>query len=468
MSQRPSFLSRWLQRQINREVRTALSSSDTFFTLQGHGSISEMDRYSLDRDRLLEDALEAWRVNPLARRIVGLTSQYVVGGGITFSSPHAGNAAFLDSFWNHPLNALAIRMYEWCDELTRSGNLFLLMSTDPAGMSYVRAVPASQVLAIHTRDNDLDQETWFEMKPEALGGESKVWQAFDNDSIAPAENGFPTVMLHYAINRPVGSVWGESDLGPVLRWLSRYASWLEDRARLNHFRTAFLYVVRSRFSSEAERRARQASLSSAPPSPGSILVTDDSETWDVLHPTLEADDAANDGMALKKMIAAGAGIPMHFLAEPEGTTRTTAEASGGPTYRHFEQRQKFFLWLLEDLLHKAVQRRATVDHKVSPRVKINLHGADISSRDNLSLAMAAGNMLNVLTETRSRGLIDDAEFLRLVYRFSGEAVNIEEMLARGKAAGPSPAGSSVQPSKTNPPVDVSSGELDDERKGVMP
>jgi len=169
MSRRPSFLSRWLQRQINREVRTALSSSDAFFTLQGHGSTSEMDRYSLDRDRLLEDALEAWRVNPLARRIVGLTSQYVVGGGITFSSPHAGTAAFLDSFWNHPLNALAVRMYEWCDELTRSGNLFLLLSTDSAGMSYVRAVPASQVLAIHTRDNDLDQETRFEMKPESTG-----------------------------------------------------------------------------------------------------------------------------------------------------------------------------------------------------------------------------------------------------------------------------------------------------------
>jgi hypothetical protein len=28
------------------------------------------------------------------------------------------------------------------------------------------------------------------------------------------------------------------------------------------------------------------------------------------------------------MIAAGAGIPMHFLAEPEGATRTTAEAAG--------------------------------------------------------------------------------------------------------------------------------------------
>ncbi len=51
-------------------------------------------------------------------------------------------------------------------------------------------------------------------------------------------------MLHYAINRPVGALRGESDLAPLLRWLSRYAAWLEDRARLNRFRTAFLYVVR--------------------------------------------------------------------------------------------------------------------------------------------------------------------------------------------------------------------------------
>ena len=62
-------------------------------------------------------------------------------------------------------------------------------------------------------------------------------------------------MLHYAINRPVGAQWGESDLAPVLRWLSRYAAWLEDRARLNRFRTAFLYIVHAKFSSEAERRA---------------------------------------------------------------------------------------------------------------------------------------------------------------------------------------------------------------------
>ena len=124
-------------------------------------------------------------------------------------------------------------------------------------------------------------------------------------------------MLHYAINRPVGAKWGESDLAPLLIWLSRYAAWLQDRARLNKYRQAFMYVVQGNYASDAERLARQAELNANPPSPGCILVTDASEIWTVLNPQLDSTDANADGLALKKMIAAGAGVPLHFLAEPE-------------------------------------------------------------------------------------------------------------------------------------------------------
>ena len=41
-------------------------------------------------------------------------------------------------------------------------------------------------------------------------------------------------------------------------------------------------------------------------------------------------------------------------------------------------------------------------------------------RDNLSLSQAAATMLPVLVELRNRGLIDDAEMMRLAYRFAGE------------------------------------------------
>ncbi len=73
------------------------------------------------------------------------------------------------------------------------------------------------------------------------------------------------------------------------------------------------------------------------------------ETWSVIQPNLASQEAGEDGLAIKRMIAAGAGLPLHFLAEPESATRTTAESAGGPTFRHFEQRQRHFLWMLSDL-----------------------------------------------------------------------------------------------------------------------
>ena len=242
-------------------------------------------------------------------------------------------------------------------------------------------------------------------------------------------------MLHYAVNRPVGAQWGESDLAPLLRWLARYANWLEDRARLNRYRTAFLYVVRSRFNSEAERITRQNMLNLQAPQPGSILVVDKEEEWSVLSARLESDEAGTDGLALKKMIAAGAGVPLHFLAEPESATRTTAESAGGPTYRHFEQRQRYFLWVINDVLRVVANRRALVDRRLPRGVDFELMASDISARDNLALSMAASNLVRNLEVLRDRGLIDDAEFLRLAYKFAGEPVEIDEMLRRGSRAG---------------------------------
>jgi hypothetical protein len=220
----------------------------------------------------------------------------------------------------------------------------------------------------------------------------------------------------------------------VLRWLNRYTN-SKDRARLNRYRNSFLYVVKGRGQSEEERYARQAALSAAPPQPGSILVTDESESWEVMSPKLESQDANEDGLALKKMIAAGSGLPLHFLAEPEGSNRSTAESAGGPTYRRFEQRQEYFTWLVTDLAKVVIRRRAMVDGKINASAKLQVTGADLSARDNAALAVAMSTASNALGALRDRAVIDDAEMLRMVYRFAGEVVDVEALLERGKKAG---------------------------------
>src|SRR6185369_572056 len=145
---------------------------------------------------------------------------------------------------------------------------------------------------------------------------------------------------------------------------------------------AFMYVVSAAFQSKADRLTRQAELNANPPTPGAVLVKDSGESWDVLQPSLASHDAGEDGLALKKMISAGSGNPLHFLAEPESATRTTAEAAGGPTYRHYEQRQNYFLWLLGDVARVVLNRRALVDAAVRADEPVAITGADISARDN--------------------------------------------------------------------------------------
>lgn len=425
----------WLARRVQRGRFSQSEDDNSFTVLAQPWDASPRDRYTADRRQILEQALEAWRLNPLARRIVELTTQYVVGGGVEIECRLPAAAEFLQSFWHHPLNRMPVRAYEWCDELTRTGNLFILLATDAAGMSYVRAIPAVDVEKIEARPNDIEQPQVFHLRagPGFSPGGPAQLPAYDslNDTFTE-EGGFAVSMLHYTINRPPGAQWGESDLAPVLRWLSRYSNWLEDRARLNRFRNSFAYIVRGRYPSESERIARQRTLAANPPSSGSILVTDESESWSVINPQLESADASADGLALKKMIASGAGVPLHFLAEPESATRTTAEAAGSPTYRHFEQRQRIFLWLLGDVLRAVLQRRAQVDPALDAAAPLVLRGADLSNKDNATLAAALGQVMEALGGLRDRKLIDDAELLRLAYRFAGEVVDVEAMLRRAR------------------------------------
>lgn len=421
--------------EITRRVNLAVRAVDDFRDRQILGS-GDRDRYTYDREEILRDALEAWRLNPLARRIVSLTSEYVVGGGLRIESEHEGTNAFLQEWWGHRLNRMDSRVFELCDELTRSGELFLLLSTDAGGMTYLRAVPATDVGEIVTAPNDMEQEQAF-LPVSTTVDDLPPWIAYDEQVDEPGEDGsWPARMIHYPINKPVGGLRGESDLAPILRWLRRHNQWLEDRVRLNHFRQSFMFVVHKSFGSESERLTRQSELNMNPPSPGTILVVDDSEQWEVMHPNLDSFEASEDGLSVKKMIAAGVGFPLHFIAEPESSTRSTAEQAGGPAFRHFERRQLFFFWLLQDAAQIAVRRRSLLDSSVSPDAPIKLVGTDIFQRDNASLAVAGSTIINSFMQLRREGMIDDAELLRLTYKFTGEVVDVQALLKAGKAAGP--------------------------------
>jgi hypothetical protein len=275
------------------------------------------------------DALEAWRKNPIAWRTVAITTDFIVGDSLTISSSNSSLNRFIKAFWNHPKNNLNQRLDSMCEELSRAGDLFVLLFRNPVdGMSYIRFVTKDRIVKIECASNDWETELIYYETTET--GEPRPWYHPDH----PSANEQDAVMLHYTINKPLGALLGESDLVTQLPWLLRYSRMLEDRVRLNWAMRAFLWLITVPSSKVKEKQEQYRT----PPEPGSIIVKDDSEVWEANAPKLNAQDAKWDMQAVRAMIDAGSGYPPHWRGDAGDISLATAQAMSGPTERHLRRR----------------------------------------------------------------------------------------------------------------------------------
>lgn len=440
------------------EMALAVSpETDSNFFPKGMTEIYS-SRVSYDRARIFTEALRAWRVNPIARRIVALMRTFTIGKGVTIKSDNPDAQTALQRWWQHPLNKFDRAIKRWKDETTRTGNLFLLCTIGFSDTLYVRAIPTEAIEEIKTKDNDIEQETAYVIDKNFQFGQ-ETFPSFQ-------ERGESKVFIvHFATNQPVGSAWGESDLAPMLVWIGRFTSWLEDRVRLNRFRTAFNYIVQmlGEDIDEKDIKAREKELNLNPPSPGKILVTGQTERWGILSANLDSFDSNMDGNAVKKNILTGLGFPMHWFAEPEGSNKTTAEAAGTPTFRTLEESQKeFFDWLAELGSIMLSIKEPTLWEKIKKSIGLNkstkvwIEGQDITERDNAQLALAFARAYPALAEHYDRGGIDNKEFNRLVYKF------IAEVLDENKTPAIKKKPLNSKPVSTPPDTEPESGEQENE------
>jgi len=383
----------------------------------------------------LADARDAWRRSPLARRIVQLVSAYVVGNGVTVTAGYRPLARFVAAWWT--ANRMDLRLAEWCDELTRSGELFVVLYTNPAdGVSAVRLRPAQVIDEIDVDPEDYETELRYHEVGSRLDSVEGSWWL--GPAHPDAWTGTQPLMLHYAVNRPVGAVRGESDLAPILPWLQRYSRWLEDRVRLNAGVRAFLWVVNAPARLHATLRERYT----RPPEPGSIIIADEGETWTAVAPSLNANDAANDGRAIRWMITAGGpGTSLLDLGEGEDSNLATGQVMTEMRRRFLRRRQAYLQWLLADVLVHAWRRyvavRGIAARPVTP-ADIRVEMPDISVEDNKELATAAAQLASALTDlaqVTGKGPAFRRLALRWFVKFLGEQVTeteIETVLAEAE------------------------------------
>jgi len=446
----------WWQRLIQRRQLAAADLREGaagWSAVAGAGlgpAFGRGDRPPDDARRQYDDALLAWRTNPYAKRIIDIITDYTVGDGLTPVAP-GEIGRFVDAFWSHPQNRLDLRLPELMDELSRAGDLFLVLFRNPAdGMSYVRAVPKSEVVEIVTAENDWEREIAYVVRSSLSAGEQGgrgAGESAEDAALSPLHPRSPAlppfgtttflspqhpdaaaadaVMLHYSINRPVGALLGESELASILPWLRGYSRMLEDRVRLNWAARAFLWFVTvptGRVNAKAEQY-------SAPPEPGSIVVHDEGERWEMQAPNLRGLDAQHDMRALRQAISAGSGQPPHWHGDGGDINRAVAGAMQDPAVRRLRRRQRHLQHVVIDLCAVAYERayEAGRARRRPERSAIRVDLPDISREDNESLALAAerltGAMGQLLAALPGFSPTLAGQLLPLIFKFAGEPLS---------------------------------------------
>ncbi len=385
------------------------------------------DRDLAEIQQLYTDAMTAWRKNPIAKRIIEITTDYVIGDGITLSSPFAPLNDFTAAFWSHEKNHIHDRLEDISEELARAGDLFPVLFRNPHdGMSYLRFVIKSQIIEVVTADNDWENELAYAQSPEGIDMQPRLWRSPSSPQAATED----AVMLHFFVNRPIGASLGESDLNTVIPWMLRYSRMLEDRVRLHAAARAFLYTVTVPDTAVASKQAQYAQ----PPESGSIIIKGQSETWETITPNLRGADASSDMEAVRIMIDAGSGYPPHWRGEASSANLATASAMQAPAERHLKRRQRAMIQMLEQMTSTAYLRQP--NHQPIPSgPRFRTAVSEISRDDNLQLAQAAAQLTQAFnnlvadTEPKSRTLL--RTMLEQTFKFMGEpqpAATIDKIL----------------------------------------
>ena len=398
---------------------------------------------------------EAYNANPIANYVVEITTNFVLGTGISLAAANKRVQRTIDAFWHDPDNHMATRVYSLCTELSLYGELFIRFFVNPySGVVKIAQIDPSLIDQIETDPDNIERTIRFHQRPVGPGG--AMWSATAGapacgsggvqppaPTLEPTGASYPgdavmagtwlaagTEVVQFKINAVSNAKRGKSDLATLLPWLRRYKDWLTDRVRINKYKGAFLWDIKLA-GADAKTIDRKRMQYAYPPEPGSIIVHNESEQWSAVQPKIEAGDAEADGRAIKMMIAMGAGLPEHYLADGGDVNRATAAEMGLPTFRKFQRRQDTFGLVIRAIVDRVLEEAVhagTLPAGVDRCYRVIF--PELTPGDNRGLAAAGSTALQALLAAHTAGWVSRETAMRLFYEMAGQEINVAEELER--------------------------------------
>jgi hypothetical protein len=407
---------------------------------------SRRDLPAMTHDRMIEVAVYLGGRNPLARRILDLYSEWIVGEGVKLSSSDPRTKAFLLQFWNDPVNRWKRHMEVRCRELHLFGEqawpvfgnpysgIMRLGVLDPAQIKEVVTDPGNATVPIGVVTKGYGGGRGeLRLRTVLLGPPEQVLSPhalLERERFADGE-----IQLH-AINKLSTAKRGVSELFALADSVDGYEQLLFSMLARNRALASYFWDYELTGFSQDQINEYMAGL--MPPRPFSSFGHNEKVKRRLVGP--EMGSAANDNEAARLQrnhILGGAGIGEHHYGGGGDVNRSTSGSMDEAMVKSMSSKQRRYGNVVEDTLAAQVERGIEVGFlRDTPETReFNLTWPDISTRDLSRIGAAFQAVANAAVLLRSDGLISDeviGQFVGAMGAHIGVEVDVEDMLEKAR------------------------------------
>lgn len=380
-------------------------------------------------------ALYLKRRNGIAKRSIEMTTDFIVGSGIswkTFDNPVLDD--WLKRHWTDPINKWDTRQHERMSQWSTMGEILLPVDIGDDGIVRLGSISPQNISNVINSDWDtnIDIEVLTQnhrtgdkksygiinrnLKTGAFVG-TEVDISGGISQILSVDTGQPVDGLAFfrVLNRDLEQSRGIGDLFAAADWLDALDVALTQATLRTQLINKFAWDVemKTRNAKDIEKRADEIARKQAK-GPVMFNVHSDSEKWNVITPQLGAADVVEIIDTLQNYALGSLGIPHHWFVEGSSENLATAREMSTPVFRRLVRRQQMFVDLIKDILE--FQRDVLLSrgwlkrsNYTEEQLRIEVIGPDVQQVNKEEVAKMLLQLIESLTIAKTQGWISDFE-----------------------------------------------------------
>lgn len=315
---------------------------------------SDKDLTPIDHEAMLGRAFYLWALNPMARSIVELKKDYIVGDEITLTAGDDTVLEVLTEHWTDPVNRWDEKVHDKVRELILYGEqcwpafvaeqsrIVRLGSLDPKNILEVVVDPmnAETPIGVKWKVGQKDYAAKVIVPDVALSPEAQRLRAGYRDGL----------VFYFAINKLSNATRGLSDLLPVMDVIDILDRLIFNRAEKVEVMSHFFYDVTIAGANAQEIQNYMDSEAGELPRPGAVQAHNERTKWEPMTPRMNAFDFRADFKEIRNYVLGGVGAPPHWFADGGDVNRATALEMGDPSNKRLRSLQAKFEAVLRYVL----------------------------------------------------------------------------------------------------------------------